>query len=485
MEKFKVMAITYLELPEVKAILGIEFKKNEDVLGPLYLAKGSLSDGKINYQIRVRETSPKPATEIMLSIPNAAENLDVLLKVLNISRKDLFWIHPRAGGTLRRYVVDILIANLEVPNPLIQILVGPRQVGKTTSVEHLIKEWGAETHYASADSVVDDYAPWLQKQWQVALQKGEGTLLVIDEIQKIDGWKEQVKLLWDKTKAHGLRVVLLGSTSFNHYVTPKGRESLAGRFNSIYVPHWSYSETHEAFGTSFEDFSLYGGYPKAMEFAANREKWAEYIGQSIINPIIDIDIYQQGKFSRVDNLRRAFKVFCSEVNTEINYTYFLKEIQQTGNTDMVKRYLEGYYDSFLLSPISLVDDNGALDSRVSPMLMTNCPAVYSFGRSSYKNISEDPIRFQQSVASELKKIPNQSFGHWLKNEDVGMDFFLRTNDNKTFGIFIENEKTIRSTTKSFDQFRKTFKDARIVSINADNFNALLEGNRAFLETAAI
>ena len=89
MEKFRVMAITYLDLPEIKAKLGLEFKKSEDVLGPLYLAKASLGS-TINYQIRLRETSPKPATEIMLPLPNAVENLDALLKVLNLSRKDLF-----------------------------------------------------------------------------------------------------------------------------------------------------------------------------------------------------------------------------------------------------------------------------------------------------------------------------------------------------------------------------------------------------------
>ena len=179
MDKFKVMAITYLELPEITAKLGLEFKKSYDVLGPLHLARGILN-GSIQYQIRIRETSPKPSTEIMLITETAVNDLDAILKALNLTRKELFWIHPRAGGTLRRYVVDLLIANLEEPKPLVQILVGPRQVGKTTSVKHLIKEWDARTHYISADNIVDDYGPWLEKQWQEALQKGEGTLLVID-----------------------------------------------------------------------------------------------------------------------------------------------------------------------------------------------------------------------------------------------------------------------------------------------------------------
>lgn len=478
------MAITHLKLPDIKSRLGVDFKKSEDVLGPLHLAK-SPDNAPINYQIRIRETSPEPSTEIMLPVENARGDLDDLLKQLRISRSDLFWTHPRAGGTLRRRVVDVLLANLDEHEPLVQILVGPRQVGKTTAVEHLKKEWGANSHYASADSVVDEHGPWLEKQWQEALSQGEGTLLILDEIQKVENWTELVKALWDKTRKRGLRVVLLGSTSLNHCLTHSGRESLAGRFFPIYVPHWSYPETKEAFGSSIEEFSLFGGYPKAMEFANDREKWIEYIGGSIINPIIDVDIFLQGNFKKIENLRRAFRVLCQEANVEINYTKLLQEIQQSGNTDIVKRYLEGYYDSFLLSQISLIDDNGNEDSRGTSKIMINCPAVFTFGRSSFEGVKKDRVRFHQAVASELKRIPNNSFGYWQKSEDTGMTYFIRTTDNKVFGIYIDQDGSRWSATKSYDQFRRTFKGARIVTVNPDNYDDLLEGQRAFLETAAI
>src|SRR5690606_36093372 len=114
--------------------------------------------------------------------------------------------------------------------PLVQILVGPRQVGKTTAVQHLIKEWRGDTHYATADSVVGDYGPWMERQWQEAKVKGDGTLLVLDEIQKVKNWTEHAKRLWDGSKSAGLRVVLLGSTSMNHCLGEEAAESFAGRF---------------------------------------------------------------------------------------------------------------------------------------------------------------------------------------------------------------------------------------------------------------
>lgn len=484
MDKYKAVAITKLGLSEMKSKLKIDFTSGTDMLGPLHLAKSSEQD-KLDFQIRIRETSPQPSTEIMLPVESATYDLDKLLSRLDITRDKLFWIHPRAGGTLRRHIVDMLIANLDERKPLIQILVGPRQVGKTTAVKHLIKEWSDDTHYATADSFVGDFAPWLHKNWQAALQKGENTLLVLDEIQKVTNWKEHVKMLWDKTKGRGIKVVLLGSTSLNDCLMGHETESLAGRFITNYVPHWSYPETREAFDTSVEEFTLLGGYPKAMEFSSDHEKWFEYVGRSIINPIIDVDIFQQGNFKKIENLRRAFKVLSQNLNGDVNYSRLLKEIQQTGNIDIVKRYLNGYYGSFLMSPISNIDDHGNIDSRKHSKLMVNCSAVYTYGRGSLTKLSEDPTRFKQSVASELKRIPNNSFGYWQKSEDVGMDFIIKTTDNSVFGIDVEGTEKPWSASRSYDSFRKTFKGARIVSLNTDNYGDFLIGQRAFLEASAI
>jgi uncharacterized protein len=76
----------------------------------------------------------------------------------------------------------------------------------------------------------------------------QGGLLVLDEAQKITSWSEAVKRLWDEDTAAGLalRVVLLGSAPL---LVQRGlTESLAGRFEMIRVPHWSFAEMRTAFG---------------------------------------------------------------------------------------------------------------------------------------------------------------------------------------------------------------------------------------------
>lgn len=480
----KPMAITRLGIDQVRSLLGISFSQSEDVLGKRYLGQNQLDDLH-RFQIRIYEQSPKPSTEILLNPESATKDLNNLLERLNLSREDLYWIHPRAGGTLRRRVVDLLHSNLAIDNSLIQILIGPRQVGKTTAVEHLIKEWNAETHYASADAVVDDFNSWLEQQWSIALQKGEGTLLVLDEIQKLENWREHVKVLWDKTRKRGIKVVLLGSTSLADLLGGEKQESLAGRFAPIYVPHWSFSETNEAFGIDAQTYSLYGGYPKAMEFVDNSSRWLEYIGRSIINPIIDVDIFQQGNFRNITYLRRAFRVFCEHASKEINYRQCLREIQPTGNIDIVKRYLNGYFDSFLMSPVPQIDNKGHEDPRQNPILMLNCPAVYTFGRSSEEDFSSDPVRFQQVVASELYRIPHVAFGQWKGTSSEVMDLFIRTTDNQIFGVMVEGLKRTQSQSKGIEAFRKTFKNARVASINPENYTQFIKGQRAFLELASI
>lgn len=181
---------------------------------------------------------------------------------------------------------------------------------------------------------------------------------------------------------------------------------MSGNLKPMAITHWSYAETQEAFGSDIEQYTLYGGYPKAMEFSNDRAAWQEYVGKSIVNPIIDVDIFQQGNFRNVDNLRRAFRVFCQDVSTDISFTNLLNQIQQTGNVEIIKRYLMGYANAFLLTQLHRVDAKGFPDTRRNPRIMLNCPAVFTYGRDSVKTITEDPIRFEQAVAGAF---PNAAY----------------------------------------------------------------------------
>ena len=171
--------------------------------------------------------------------------------------------------------------------PLIQVLVGPRQVGKTTGIRQLLERTPCTSHFANADDLLVTDRTWLLEQWQKALLLGDGTLLVIDEIQKILNWSETLKSLWDKNPGR-LRVVVLGSSSLQ--IQTGLTESLAGRFELTRVYHWTYSELATAFGYDLERFLLYGGYPGAVPFENEFDRWYAYLKDSIVEAVIGKDI---------------------------------------------------------------------------------------------------------------------------------------------------------------------------------------------------
>src|SRR5208283_3891898 len=150
----------------------------------------------------------------------------------------------------------------------LQVLAGPRQTGKTTLVRQVMQASHLPAHYASADEpTLRGDRTWLEQQWDIAQlmarEEKSGALLVLDEIQKITGSPNVVKLLWDADTHSGvpLKVVLLGSAPL--LIQSGLSESLAGRFEVIAVPHWAYSEMREAFGWNLEQYIFYGAYPGA------------------------------------------------------------------------------------------------------------------------------------------------------------------------------------------------------------------------------
>lgn len=162
-------------------------------------------------------------------------------------------------------IVDVM----NEPKRFIQVLVGPRQVGKTTLIHQLLKKINKPYIFESADGVVASDNTWIEKIWNNARQTVKGYnfeehLLIIDEIQKIDNWSEIVKRLWDEDIRNGLniKVILLGSSRL---LIQKGlTESLAGRFELTYLGHWSFTEMEKAFGFTAEQYVWFGGYPQVQ-----------------------------------------------------------------------------------------------------------------------------------------------------------------------------------------------------------------------------
>jgi uncharacterized protein len=242
----------------------------------------------------------------------------------------------------RRGVFDQLAPRLAEDPARIQVVSGPRQVGKTTVVRQALAAAGAPGHYASADDPALRDAAWLEAQWQEGRRLADdGTaILAIDEIQKVGNWAETVKRLWDEDRASAspLRVVLLGSAAL---LMQQGlSESLTGRFELIRAPHWSYAEMRDAFGFSLEQFVYFGGYPGAADLVDDEERWASYVLDSIVETTISRDLLLLTRVDKPALLRSLFRLVCDYSSQIVSYQKLTGQLQDAGNTTTLAHYLD-------------------------------------------------------------------------------------------------------------------------------------------------
>jgi predicted AAA+ superfamily ATPase len=248
---------------------------------------------------------------------------------------------PRAPFQRPQSVV--LAARLAEPRRFIQVVAGPRQVGKSTLVQQVTQGLAMPVRQASADEPTLRGAEWIAQQWEAArlsIADARGALLVLDEIQKIPGWSETVKRLWDEdTRAKRLlKVVLLGSSPL---LIARGlTESLAGRFEVLPLSHWSFAEMHAAFGWSLDEFLFHGGYPGAAPLIGEPARWTRYVLDSLIETSISRDVLLLTRVDKPALLRRLFELACRYSGQVLSYTKMLGQLQDAGNTTTLAHYLD-------------------------------------------------------------------------------------------------------------------------------------------------
>lgn len=236
-----------------------------------------------------------------------------------------------------------LAQRLRQPRHLIQVVTGPRQVGKSTLVQQATDSLDLPVRYASADEPTLRDGDWIAQQWEAArlsITGREGAVLVLDEIQKIPAWSETVKRLWDEdTRAkRPLKVVVLGSAPL--LIAQGLTESLAGRFESITLSHWSLTEMRTAFGWSLDAYLYYGGYPGAAPLIGEPERWKRYILDSLIETSISRDVLLLTRVDKPALLRRLFELACRYSGQMLSYNKMLGQLQDAGNATTLAHYLD-------------------------------------------------------------------------------------------------------------------------------------------------
>lgn len=251
----------------------------------------------------------------------------------------------QAKGVFERRQAGVLRDRLREPRRFVQVVAGARQVGKSTLVTQVLARLDVPHIFVSADEPTLSDTAWLAAQWErarlAATAAGPtGAVLALDEVQKIPRWSETVKRLWDEdTRARRpLKVVVLGSAPLllQHGLT----ESLAGRFEVVHLPHWSYVEMREAFGFTLEQYLYFGGYPGAAPLAQEPLRWRRYVLDALVETTIARDVLLMTRVDKPVLLRRLFELACRSSGQVLSYTKMLGQLQDAGNTTTLAHYLD-------------------------------------------------------------------------------------------------------------------------------------------------
>lgn len=367
---------------------------------------------------------------------------------------------------IQRPYFKVIKNRIEQKNPLIQVLAGPRQVGKTTLVRQILSSSTLLHAYHSADAVAAGNQSWIEQIWNEARvaqkQSGSKYILAIDEIQKVHQWSEKVKQLWDQdsTTNHDIVVILLGSSKL---LLQQGlTESLAGRFELIHLPHWRYQEMQETFGFSPEEYAWFGSYPGAASLIQDEERWKRYIRESLIETAISKDLLMLKRIDKPALLRNLFELGVGYSGQVLSFTKLMGQLQDAGNTTTLAHYLTLLKSAGLLTGLQKFSMDKARTKSSSPRFQTynnalmNCYSFLSFNRAKDNPELWGKI-VESSVGAHLLTYQEEGFNiQYYKEGNDEVDYILQY-QGKTIALEI---KTSNQAAKGLDKFQAKFSPHR-------------------------
>lgn len=333
-----------------------------------------------------------------------------------------------------RGLVNVLKRRIGEKSPLIQVVIGPRQVGKTTALKAALDGNGI---YHSADYPTPLSSEVLTKWWDEA-EQDKSRLLAVDEIQKITGWSETVKYLWDKSK--NMKLIITGSSSL---LVEKGlKETLAGRFELIRVEHWNYSEAASVFNLSLRQFIEFGCYPGSIQFLEDRTRWSAFVRDAIVEPAIGRDLLQLYPIENPALIRQIFGAAVSLPAQLISIQKLQGTLQEKGAVPTISHYLSLLAEAFLVTGVQKYSPAQFRARKSIPKLIIHDNALCrAFERPVAEDI--DANRFgrylENSVGARFIEAGWDTY-YW-KHRDFEVDFVVIGPENQKWAIEVKAGKT--------------------------------------------
>lgn len=355
----------------------------------------------------------------------------------------------------------------------IQVVYGPRQVGKTTMVNQILKSISIKSHYALADGISVEQQSWISQQWEIArvlasLAPDKQCILVFDEIQKLGNWSEIIKKEWDTDTIHqtNVKLVLLGSSRI---LLQQGlTESLAGRYETTYMGHWTLREMNEAFGFTVDEYVWFGGYPGASALIKDEKRWRQYVLDSLVETSISKDILMLTRVDKPALMRKLFDLGCHFSGQILSFNKILGQLLDAGNTTTLANYLSLLDTAGLLSGLEKYSPDLIRQRSSSPkFLVYNTGLMSALSEFNFEEIRVKPDYWGRWVESAvgshlLNSARSERFDlfYWRDRNDE-IDFVLQKGERI---VALEVKSGFRTASSGIEAFKRKFSGSKILLI---------------------
>ena len=370
-----------------------------------------------------------------------------------------------------RQQLTVLKSRMSELRRRMQIIMGPRQVGKSTLVGQFIDSTDVPFDFFAADAVNRYDTTWIPARWQEArmrmdLHEDREHILIIDEIQKIIGWSEQVKKEWDADTRNkrNLKVILLGSS---RVLLEKGlNESLEGRFEPIKMGYWDWQEMRDAFDFNIKQYIYFGGFPGLASDINDEDRWRDLMESTIITPILTRDILEIEEIRNPALLRQVFELACMESARELSLTK-MQGTMNNGTVPTIKNYLNILDQTMTVKPLQKYSPSPIKEKNSVPkMQVYNSAFRNRYGLHTFEEALTDATEWGRQVESAVgAHLANRSqldgfeLLYWRNDKKKECDYILKKEEAL---VAIEVKSSSADDTSGYELFKQLYAD-RITS----------------------
>lgn len=355
----------------------------------------------------------------------------------------------------QRHIWKRLVKEIDAPE--VVVITGPRQVGKTTTIQWLLTQIPSlNKYYFDLENITNrelfetkNYESLINEFQNRGLSIDERIYIALDEIQLLENLPSVVKYLYDHYK---IKFFLTGSSSY--YIKNRFSESMAGRkviyemFPLSFQEFLDFQEfdyklyeelpwaidfidpAYQQLNTYYQEYIEYGGLPRVVLTPDTNRK--RQLLEEIFSSYINIDVQTLADFKSTTDLRRVIKLLATRVGSKLNVSEiasitglsritvdnYIKFLEQTylirtipaysKSIDVITRLQKKPY--FIDTGIATVNADLSSGSKFEN---TVCHQLSNWGELSYFSNGEGEIDFiintgKEIGALEVKETPTQS-----------------------------------------------------------------------------